>query len=73
MKYRVSMGEEKVCLILSMHKAKTRLIVVDFLDKGWKTWSAQGTNLQLLRADYDNRKKKVLEPKTVSVETSTTL
>ena len=56
MQYKLSMGEEKVCLILSMHKAKTRLLVVDFLDKGWKTWSAQVTELQLLWADWENRK-----------------
>mgnify|MGYP000656835513 CR=1 FL=1 len=27
------------------------------LDKGWKTWSTQATELQLLQADHENRKK----------------
>ena len=31
--------------------------VLKSLDKGWKTWSAQAAELQLLRADHDNRKK----------------
>ena len=27
------------------------------LDKGWKTWSTQATELQLLQVDYENWKK----------------
>ena len=40
MQYRVSMGEGKVCLILSSHKSETRQMVIESLDKGRKTWSA---------------------------------
>ena len=32
-------------------------MVSESLDKGWKTWSTQATELQLLRADHENRKK----------------
>ena len=31
-------------------------LVADSLDKGWKTWSAQATEWQLLRADRENKK-----------------
>ena len=31
-------------------------MVTESMDKGWKTWSAQAAELQLLRADRDNRK-----------------
>ena len=31
-------------------------LVSDSLDKGWKTWSAQVAELQLLRVERDNRK-----------------
>ena len=31
-------------------------MVNESIDKGWKTWSAQASELQLLRADRDNRK-----------------
>ena len=32
-------------------------MVSESLDKGWKTWSTQATELQLLQADHENRKK----------------
>ena len=57
MQYRLSMGGEKVCLILSRHKANTRQMVAESLDNGWKTRSAQATELQLLSADHENREK----------------
>ena len=41
MQYKVSMGEEKVRLISLEHEAKTQRMVLESLDKGWKTWSAQ--------------------------------
>ena len=33
MQYKVSMGEEKVCLLLSSHKAQTQRIVINSLEK----------------------------------------
>ena len=39
------------------HKEQTPLMVSESLDKGWKTWSTQATELQLLQADHENRKK----------------
>ena len=53
--YRVSLGEEKINAILKRHRIYTLKLVFDSLDKG-KTWSAQAVELQLLRADRDNRK-----------------
>ena len=50
------MNEDKVLPVLKTHKLKTLKLVVNTLDKGWKTWSVQATELQLLRADRDNRK-----------------
>ena len=32
-------------------------MVLESLDKGWKAWSAKVAELQLLRADHENRKK----------------
>ena len=57
MRYKVGMGEEKVCIILSAHKARTQRRVIESLEKGWKTWSAHVAELQLLRADRENMKK----------------
>ena len=57
MQYHVSMNEDKVRPVLKTHKLKTLKLVVNTLDKGWKTWSVQATELQLLRADRDNRSK----------------
>ena len=41
MQYKVSMGEEKVRRILLVHKEKMLKLVVDIVNKDWKTWSAQ--------------------------------
>ena len=54
--FRMSMGEEKIRTILKRHKLNTLKMVTESMDKGWKTWSAQAAELQLLRADRDNRK-----------------
>ena len=54
--YNASMGEEKIRAILNRHKLNTLKLVSDSLDKGWKTWSAQAEELQILCADRDNRK-----------------
>ena len=50
------MGEEKIRAILNRHKLNTLKLVSDSLNRGWKTRSAQSTNLQILRADRDNSK-----------------
>mgnify|MGYP006970539287 CR=1 FL=1 len=34
MQYKVTMGKEKVCIILSAHKAHTERMVIDSLEKG---------------------------------------
>ena len=57
LKYKNYMGKEKVQAILMWHKEQPRLMVSKSLDKGWKTWSTQATELQILRADYKNRKE----------------
>ena len=57
LKYKNTMGEDKVHAILTRHKEQMRQMVSESLDKGWKTWSTQATELQLLRADHENRKK----------------
>ena len=52
----MTMGEDKIRAILRRHKLNTLKIVSEFMEKGWKTWSAQAAELQLLRADRDNQK-----------------
>ena len=32
-------------------------MITDSLENGWKTWSNQVSELQLLRADHENKKK----------------
>ena len=59
MKYILNMGEEKVCLILSRQKAKTRQMVPESLDNSWNTWSTQATELELLKVDHENKMKQV--------------
>ena len=49
--FRLPMGEEKI-----RHKLNTMKLVTESMDKGWKTWSAQAAELQLLRTDRDNWK-----------------
>ena len=57
LKYKLNMGEQKVQFKLSRHKEKMRQMIIDLLDKGWKTWSIQAAKLQLLRDDHENKKK----------------
>ena len=52
----MTMGEDKIRAILRRHKLNTLKMVSKSMDKGWKTWSAQAAQLQLLRADRENRK-----------------
>ena len=54
--FRMTMGEDKIRAILRRHKINTLKMVTDSIEKGWKTWSAQAAELQLLRADRENRK-----------------
>ena len=42
------------------HKGETRKMLSESLDKGWKAWSMQATELQLLRASHENRKRQGL-------------
>ena len=50
------MGEDKIPAILRRHKLNTLKMVSESMEKGWKTWSAQAVELQLLRADKENWK-----------------
>ena len=52
----MTMGEDKIRAILRRHKLNTLKMVSESMEKGWKTWSAQAAELQLLRADKENRK-----------------
>ena len=54
--FRMTMGEDKIRAILRCHKLNTPKMVTKSMDKGWKTLLAQAVELQLLRADRDNRK-----------------
>ena len=48
--------EEKVKPIIEADKLKTLSLVPESLNKGWKTWSTEAAESQLLRADKENRK-----------------
>ena len=50
-----NMGNEKMHAILHRHKDKARTLIIDTLKEEWNIWSQQATELQLLRADRDNR------------------
>ena len=54
--FEASMTKEKVQAIIRRHRLNTLKMVNESLEKGWKTWSAQVAELQLLRADRENRK-----------------
>ena len=54
--FRATMGEERIRATLKRHKLNTLKIVNESMDKGSKNWLVQATELQLLRADRDNRK-----------------
>ena len=54
--FRMTMGEDKIRAILRRHKLNTLKMVSESMEKGWKTWSAQAAELQLLRADKENWK-----------------
>ena len=57
LKYKHTMGEDKVWAILMRHREQMCHMVSESLDKGWKTWSTQATELQMPRADHENPKK----------------
>ena len=50
------MMKERVQTIVRHHRINTLKLIDESLEKGWKLWSAQAAELQLLRADRDNRK-----------------
>ena len=50
------MGEDKIRAILRRHKVNMLKMLMESMEKGWKTWSAQAAELQLLGADMENRK-----------------
>ena len=52
----MTMGENKIRAMLRCHKLNTLKMVLELMEKGWKTWLAQAAELQLLRADRENRK-----------------
>ena len=56
LKYQHTMGDHKIRHILTRHMQRMRQMITDLLDNGWKTWSNQAAELQLLRADHENRK-----------------
>ena len=55
-RFRASISQEMVRAILKCHKLNTLKMVNESMNKGWKTWSAQAAELQLLRANRENRK-----------------
>ena len=54
--FEASMTQENVQAIMRRHRLNTLKLVNESLEKGWQTWSAQAAELQLLRADRENRK-----------------
>ena len=54
--FRITIGEDQIRAILRRQKINTLKMVTESMEKGWKTWSAQAAELQLLRADRENRK-----------------
>ena len=54
--FDASITKEKVQAIVGRHRSQTKKMIEESLDKGWKIWSAQAAELQLLRADRDNRR-----------------
>ena len=49
------MGNDKIHATLHQHKDKARALIIDTLKEGRNAGSQQATELQLLRADRDNR------------------
>ena len=49
------MGEDKVWAIMR-HKEQMHQMLLESLEKGWKTWSTQEAEVQLLRTDHENWK-----------------
>ena len=54
--FEARMTQDKVQTIIRRHRLNTLKLVNESLEKGWQTWSAQAAELQLLRADRENRK-----------------
>ena len=48
--------QDRVQAIMRSYRLNTLKLVNESLEKGWQTWSAQVAELQLLRADRENRK-----------------
>ena len=54
--FEARMTQDRVQAIIRRHRINTLKLVNESLEKGWQTWSAQAAELQLLRADRENRK-----------------
>ena len=54
--FQMTMGEDRIRAILRRQKINTLKMVSGSMEKAWKTWSAPAAELQLLRADRENRK-----------------
>ena len=50
------MTQDRVQALIRHHRLNTLNLVNESLEKGWQIWSAQAAELQLLRADRENRK-----------------
>ena len=53
--FDASITKDKVQAIVGRHRSQTKKMIDESLEKGWKLWSAQAAELQLLRADRNNR------------------
>ena len=53
--FDASITKDKVQAIVGRHRTQTKRMIDESLEKGWKLWSAQAAELQLLRADRNNR------------------
>ena len=49
--------EERINALVMKQRQKLNRKIEETLATGWKQWSAQATELQVLRADAENREK----------------
>ena len=51
------MEKTQIKALIFKHRQWLYSLVTDALSKGWNTWSAQATELQIFWTDHDNRQK----------------
>ena len=54
--FEASMTQERVQAIMRRHRLNTLKLVNESLEKGWQTWLVEAVEIQLLRADRQNKK-----------------